>query len=280
MSSFANDDAAAAALAAANAEDITPADAALEQAAVAPVVTTPVEGGTNSDGESFTNIDINSLPPELRDAVAEAIKPFQADYTRKTQEVAPVRQIMQDTGMSAEEARQALEFVQGLSNPENVRELYDTLQAQFAADNGADDDADDLDGVDPRDRKMEELSGRLATFEQQQALNAARLELDSTVASIREAHPDYKDADIERVQKLAVAQMQNGVSDLKKAMTAANTEYQSWRGEMLNDYIAGKGKVQAGGTPLINTPHAQTPEKFANLDEATKAALAHFGQEF
>jgi hypothetical protein len=275
---FENDAQAAEALAAANNDVVAPVvEAPVEQA---PAESQPntVDAGTNQASESFTNIDINSLPEELRPIAEAKLKEFQADYTRKTQEIAPVRQLMQETGLSAEEARQALDFVQGLNDPSNLRQLYETLSEQFGQQE-VEDEGDE--SVDPRDQQLQTLETRLARFEQQQAMAEAKGQLDSAISSVKSAHADWTDADLNRVQSLAVSHMQNmgPRADLGRAMAAAAEDYAAWRQETINAYIANKGTVQTGATPALGqTTHAETPaQPFANLDEATKAALARFG---
>ena len=274
---FADDNAAAQALADANTADSAPAvpatQAPVEQAAPPAVPTSTVDAGTNHS-ESFTNIDVNSLPPEIRAQVEEAIKPFQADYTRKTQEIAAFRQTLTDTGMSAEEAQQALTFVQSLNDPAQLQELYTNLQERFASEPGFEDGS-----VDPQEAALQSLSSRLERFEQAQQMTEAKAALADAVASVQSANPDFKEADMSRVQQLAVAHMQGSNNDLSKSMTAAASEYASWRNETVASYIEQKGQVSANGTPnLGGQGHAETPSTpFANLDEATKAALARFG---
>lgn len=242
----------------------------------APVVeTAPVVDAGTTDSDSFTNIDINSFPEELRPQLEEARKNFQADYTRKTQEIAPIRQLMEQSGLSLEEAQQAIEFVKGLSDPTNAQALYEHLQTTFGETEPAEEDLN----VDPRDRQIEQLSSRLETWEQKQMLTEAQVELSNAQQAVRAAHADFGDADLTRVEQLAVAHMSGG-KNIATALADAATEYAAMREEIVTKYIEGKGKAQAGGTPLGETSHAQTPTKFDNLEDATKAALTAYGQDW
>jgi len=278
---FDSDAAAAEALAAANNADVAPATPAVpapvEQAPATPVVPNTVDAGTNLS-ESFTSIDTASLPPEIRAQVEEAIKPFQADYTRKTQEIAPIRQIMSETGMSAEEAQQALTFVQSLNDPAQLQKLYEHLQSQFDGETPVEPVVED-GTVDPRDTELQSLSARLERFEQAQALSEAQAALTNAETSVRQAHPDFQDADIERVQQLAISHMQTDKADIATAMNKAAADYKAWKDATLADYIANKGKSSGDGTPVLgDSTHADTPAApFATLEEATKAAIARFG---
>lgn len=273
LSGFATEDAAAAALAAANADEVAPVEVApVEQA---PVVEAPAVDAGTTETDSFTNIDISGLPEELRTQLEDARKSMQADYTRKTQEIAPVRKLMEESGMSLEDAQQALSFAQSLSDPAVQRQLYETLHTSFGEE-----PATELDpNVDPRDQQIEQLSTRLETWEQRQAMNDARATLAEAQQAVKSAHPDFTDADLTRVEQLAVSHMQGG-KDIGKALTDAATEFAGYRDDIIAKYIQDKGGSGAGGSPLGGTSGAETPGKFANLDEASKAALARFGQDW
>lgn len=274
MSSFADDGAAAAALAAANLGEVAPTEVApVEQA---PVVEVPaVDAGTNLS-ESFTTIDINSLTPEQRAVIEPTLKSLQGDYTRKTQEIAPIRSLMEQTGMSVEEAQQALTFVQSLNDPAALQTLYDNLGEHLGSSAPVEDDG----SVDPRDRQIGDLATRLERFEKAQMQTEAANALSTATAAVKEAYPGFQAADMTRVEQLAIAHMQGG-KDITTSLSDAAKEYKTWQDETLASYIAGKGNVAAqGGKPLVGGTHAQTPETFANLDEATKAAMAAFGQDW
>jgi len=275
---FSDDAAAAEALAAANSAEVAPpAEApAVEQAPVAAEQNTQVDAGTNQSSESFTNLDMSSVPEELRPIVEAKFKEFNADYTRKTQEVAPFRQTLEEAGMTAEEAQQALQFVKGLDDPDQLKALYERLSDHF--DQSAQESEEVDESVDPRDAELKNVSERLARFEQAQAKSEAEATLNASIAAVKEAHPDFKEADMNRVFQLATAHMQGG-KDVDQAMTSAAKEYADWRQTTINEYIQTKSSVAADGTPVLGqTTHAETPTgAFKDLDEATKAALARFG---
>lgn len=112
--------------------------------------------GVDEETESFTDFDLDSLPPEAR-AVAEAAqKRMQADYTRKTQEAA----------QKSQEASQYQAIVEGLEDPQRAPEILRILNVEAGK---SDDDwlleEDDLYGPDPNER-VEELEQRLERSEQ------------------------------------------------------------------------------------------------------------------
>lgn len=276
---FDSDAAAAEALAAANNGDSSPVEAAPEQAPVVAAPENTVDAGTTpTESPSF---DINAVPEHLRSQVQEFMDGTMrnADYTRKTQEIAPIRQLVEQSGMSVEEAQQALAFVQNLNDPAQLQALYDNLRNQF--DPQGQEGYEEGEEVDPRDTQLKDLSTRLQRFETAQAQTEAVNSLNSAVSSVKTAHPDFQDADMQRVQQLAVAHMSGdyGQRDVAKAMTSAASEYANWKQATLTEYINSKGSSSASGVPAFGqTAHAETPPpKFANLDEATKAAMAVFG---
>ena len=85
---------------------------------------TPGEGTPSPEGQpiaeppqapkddSFTSVDPNTLPPELR----ATYKSLQADYTRKTQEAAPYRKFAEQTGMNVEDLQRVLAEYNQFSN--------------------------------------------------------------------------------------------------------------------------------------------------------------------
>jgi hypothetical protein len=269
LSSFESDAAAAEALAATHVE-VTPAPAPVStEQAPAPASAEPaVEAGTPTS-ESFTAIDATSLPPELQ----EQYRNLQADYTRKMQEAAPYRKALEERGLSTEQAQQALDFVASLQDPAVQRQLYDELSGRLdTPDPGTEEDPYEDGVVDPRDRQMQELQDRLDRFEQAQTMARVQAQVEAETSAIRQANPDFKDADIQRIQRLAIS--------FDGDLTKATEEFKGWRQEVLSGYVDSKGTVVAGAAPPAVGTHAETPGSFANLDEASKAAMTRFGNDW
>jgi len=93
--------------------------------------TPPEEGTTPTEeegdqpqggGESFTDIDPSKLPPELQ----THYKNMLADYTRKTQEIAPIRKLAKESGMTPEQMVTSLQHYQQL-NQMTPQELFTAL---------------------------------------------------------------------------------------------------------------------------------------------------------
>jgi hypothetical protein len=108
------------------AEDTDP-PAAGDEAAVEDAATPEAEtvAEAEEDAEApFTHIPDEALSPEML-AVKRAM---QADYTRKTQEIAPFRKLASEFGVeSPDELRERLEIQRQLSDPQNWPRLHEEL---------------------------------------------------------------------------------------------------------------------------------------------------------
>ncbi|MGE5596439.1 MAG: hypothetical protein ACM3S1_10455, partial [Hyphomicrobiales bacterium] len=86
--------------------------------------------GTTPAGDSFTKLDPNSLPPELRPFYTS----MQADYTRKMQEAAPFRQLADEVGLDPDGLRQAAELYSALQDPQALVEFHTELTNALMAE--------------------------------------------------------------------------------------------------------------------------------------------------
>lgn len=102
------------------------ADKAAEEARTKPapqVKAEPTETEDSSE-QTFTasgDIDLNNLPAEARAFVEAREKEMQADYTRKTQQIAGQRKQFEETfgDISEDEAKEALEVYRGLTSDQD-----------------------------------------------------------------------------------------------------------------------------------------------------------------
>ncbi len=81
----------------------TPAEQATEQA---------TEQTQTIEQTSFTNVDPSKLPPELQ----TIYKQLQGDYTRKSQEIAPLRKLAEQSGVTVEQMQRAIQIMQQLES--------------------------------------------------------------------------------------------------------------------------------------------------------------------
>jgi hypothetical protein len=232
-----------------------------------------VEGGATetpeTETDSFVNIDPATLPPELQ----QQYKDMQGDYTRKTQEIAPLRSTLKEFGLTADEAREALAFTQALQDPNNLKALYENLSTQFGgAGQTADDEVDDEEFGDPRDKALAELSQKVEGFETRWQRQAAESNLDRLESVVRTDNPHFKDEDMNTVFRLAVS---NGGDIIKAA-----EDYKLLTQRILGAHLQSKAQVPVGAGGPNATGHAETPTKFESVEAAHEAALAALKADF
>lgn len=150
-----------------------------------------VEGGEETSFEEYTPeyIDIDSYADkyvklqldgeELEVPLKEAVSGYQrqADYTRKTQQLAEERKNVQ----FAQAIQQALD-----NDPSATIEL---LKNHYGLDQQEVFEEDDI-WADPMEKQYKQLERRLASFEEQQAMN----ELERTIGGLQQKYGDDFDA--------------------------------------------------------------------------------------
>lgn len=258
-----------------NANDSAPADVdtgasadVAESQAVDTGVTTP---------DSFTNVDVNSLPADLQ----QVYKSMQADYTRKTQEIAPLRKIADEYG-GFDSVQQGLEFLKAVQTDadaalafhgELTKALTDAgltpAQAAAVADQEVAsrqaEDETDFGIDDPRDQQIQELLDWKNQQEQAQQLAALESQITRSELAIRQAHPDYTDSDIGDIYALSYSYG----GDLMKANEAFTQMKQRWA----SAFVDTKGSVPGSVTTPGAGGEAQIPdEALTDFDSAHQAA--------
>lgn len=279
------DDASAALSAAANAPE--PGSAPAPETSTPAPVTPEVDAGTTETPDSFTNIDPNSLPPELQ----TQYRNMQADYTRKAQEIAETRKAFE--GLDPEQARQSVDFVHALeTDPQFVLTVHGQLTealtaagytpeqaAQVAADTitesapslGADENEEYVDpAISGLSKELNELKAwkeqqEAERYEQNLASNLQRQEM-----GIRAADPSLTEPEIDRIYELAFAHGGN--------LEAAHKAYADWKSDIVGSYVNAKSQAPQMTTPDSTGFSTDSPPRFASLDEADKAARQHLAQ--
>lgn len=253
---------------------------ALEQAATEDAAGTQQADATTGLGAApveetpFTNIDPNSLPPELQ----PVYKSLQADYTRKRQADAEVHKLAEQYGGSENLQRMA-SFVYDIStNPNAQLELYNQLtshlqsqgysvgQAQAAAAQAVADVSDSEDELDEdegdyyyEDPRINELLERQQMMEQYIQTDAVRTAerdinayLDNEEAQIRSANPSYTDDDIDGIYALALSTDFN--------LSQAQQQYEAMRARWAGAYLQQKQSVPTNlNVPKPAAPHGEQP---------------------
>lgn len=227
-------------------------------------------------------IDPNSLnlSPEARSYIDQREREMQADYTRKTQEVAEQRR----------EAEQAMEFINALNSDPNfalqvTQTLAESLQAQgySVADANAiaasqTEDYGDDSFVDPYMDKINQLESWAQAQEQRYAVAEAEQQINAGINAIRQENPNYTDDDIKDVLSMAFAY--NG--DVMQAHEA----YKNITQRVTEGYLDNKSSVPAGLNAPSSVGHAEVPpEGFTDLndprlEEAAKRMLNDAGAQW
>jgi hypothetical protein len=227
-----------------------------------------------SEAESFTGFDPTVLPEDMQ----AVYKSMQADYTRKTQEVAELRRSYEsfsEMGVDADTALQAVGFLQQLnSDPDFAKQIAAQIQQNVGTpdvaqsretDTPSIDNKSDYDGLPPQlAMEIEEMRQFRENMMEQQAQQELLSELDTMEQTIRTTNPDYSDDDIEAIYSLAYATQGD--------LFAAQEQYHGIQQRLLGGYLQAKS-VPHGATPAPSAPSSVPPKAFSNLDEAHKAAM-------
>jgi hypothetical protein len=261
-------------------EALTTANNAPESQPIEPVQTDT----TPAQVDDQPRIDPASLnlPPEAQSYLQQREREMQADYTRKTQEVAEQRR----------EAEQAMEFVHALNtDPSFAYQVHDTLTQALQAQGFSTADAQAMaseqlsgDGNQPWDEydegtfndpyaeKIQQLESWQAQQEQRFAIADAEARINAGVNAVRQANPNYTDADVKDILTMAFAY--NG------DVAAAEQAYKAVTQRVTEGYLNQKASVPANLNQPASVGHAEIPpEGFSSLndprlEEAAKRMLA------
>lgn len=256
--------------------------------------TSEVEQPRATEPDTFSNIDPNTLAPELQ----AIYKQMQGDYTRKTQTLAERERVYNAFG-GVEEVRNAVQFTQALRDPQNLVQLHEELSEYLQTQGLTPAEADaaatkEIQTATPREeewgfsdpddeirKKLTELESQnqeLLEWRNQQEEQRMLVELEQDIARkesfIRQNNPAYKDSDIDSIYIMSYA----FGGDLLQAQAA----YEDQRRRFATEYMGSKGSVPSSLGP-ISTGGAEVPETFgrdlnAAHDYAKRRALAEFDQ--
>lgn len=221
--------------------------------------------------ESFTGFDPNTLPEDLQ----QVYRSMQADYTRKTQEIAELRRVnssFSELGVDPNEAVNIVDFFKRLENdPQVATEFVSRVQSYWEQPNDAN---QPYAGETPDNTSYENLPPDLAQELQamrefreemmlQQQQSEIMAELESVENEIRVANPHYSDEDVEAIYSLAYSTD----GDLR----IASEQYHAIQQRLLGNYLQSK-QVPLGATPMPSGPVSTPNREFNSLDEAHSAA--------
>lgn len=239
-----------------------------------------VEGGEETSFEEYTPeyIDIDSYADkyvklqldgeELEVPLKEAVSGYQrqADYTRKTQQLAEERKNVQ----FAQAIQQALD-----NDPSATIEL---LKNHYGLDQQEVFEEDDI-WADPMEKQYKQLERRLASFEEQQAMN----ELERTIGGLQQKYGD--DFDANEVVSVALAQGTTNLEAVYKQMAfdrlysreQAQRELQSRKTQQEQKIVQAKRSsgIVAGGSSAQGSSSDTAP--ITSLRDAFSAAKSQLG---
>lgn len=230
-------------------------------------------GEDNPDVESFTGFDPSLLPEDMQ----QVYKSMQADYTRKTQEIAELRrnyESFSENGVDPTEALEAVSLMQRLnSDPEYALEVAQNIQSRleelgYSSQNVEDTpvvDNTSYEGLPPElQAELQQMREFRQSMMEQQQQQEILTQLDAAEQTIRTANPNYNDSDIEAIYSLAYST--NG------DLLAAQEAYHGIQQRLLGSYLEAKS-VPHGATPAPSAPSSTPHRDFGNLDDAHKAAM-------
>lgn len=191
--------------------------------------------------DSFTKLDPNAIPPEVKPYYDSML----ADYTRKTQEAAGWRNLGKDLGIdSPDQVREAAELYAYLQDPNNMRELYDSLGQYLGQPvepaaatrpdpvQGVDDAFAALDDPAVSDirRELADLRQQMSQQEetrQQEALQWQLIgEMNRQEAALKEQHPEWGQEDWDALWAASVStngDLHAAAAQIEAAQNAAIT---------------------------------------------------------
>ena len=242
--------------------------------------------------DSFTPINPDDLPDELKPFA----KQLQADYTRKTQQLAEQRKAFEAFGdADPSQVLEAWQFTQNLQNdPQYALRVHQELtralqaeglslgEAQAAAAQAMQpepediwDDGEEMYGAVPPhvQQQLDQMNQFMQNYQQEMAQQQQINELMRQDAAIRQAHPEYTDADMDSIAQLAAWH-----GDLVQAEQA----YSSMRSQIMAGYLGEKKTVPvtapsgvAQGQPVEPSPFmTDDPEtNFSRADDAAREFL-------
>lgn len=232
-------------------------------------------GGQQSQADQ-SRIDLGNLQlsDEAKSYIEQREREMQADYTRKTQEVAAQRR----------EAEQAMEFISALnSDPQFALQVQQTLQTALeqqglikAQQQQFQQNEDQF--VDPYMQKINELEQWKSQQEQQYRISQAERQIESSISAVRAENPNYTDDDVKDI--LAMAFAYNG--DIRQAHEA----YKAVTQRSIESYLNKKESVPASLNQPKSTGHAEIPpEGFKTLndprlEEAARRMLLNSGAQW
>lgn len=232
--------------------------------------------------ESFTGLDPNSLP----DAVRPFYKSMQADYTRKSQDVAEKAkayealeqyggpevaveainfayrletdpQFAQSVHSQLTQSLQAQGWTQPQAQAEASRQITEQMQPEPQEDEWYEEDYGSVEPVsDPR---VDQLQSELSQLKAQMQWQATADQIAQQERALAETHSDWSSEDWDTVYQIAHSTQGNLVE-------AAN-RYEEVQNKILTRYLSQKGVVDNTPEPISTSASGEETTGFQTLDD-------------
>jgi hypothetical protein len=243
------------------------------------------QGGEETQGSGL--YDLNSAPEEYRPFLEAELKKIEGNATKKFQEHADFRKQWEpyaELGLNDvphEEVQDLLRLREIAQDPESFDQWLTVMAQQRGLLDQAEGDPveyEEEDGGEPDfdfDALIEQkLQERLGPIQQQQEeqqreqrVSAAQQQIDSELASLKEAHGEFDDE--------AVCQLALAFADEPDAIQKGFERYQQITGGAQRSLV--ESKVSQPGGAVEGGPPNTAPEKVQGFGEAKRAARERFG---
>jgi hypothetical protein len=238
-----------------------------------PATETPTPETINLDGIDFSQPLTEADVKKIQDGFLR-----QQDYTRKTQEVAPVRKLVEEVGGDFDKLRQSYDFVNRLENdPDFLAQVAQELQEFAKAPKPTEQPTPALEtpqGTDPDlSRRVERIEAFEARMEQERA-NAELVKdwetkISTAEQAVRASNPSYTDKDISIIYDRFLPATEY---DFFKAVDA----YEEVRNYFVNEMVRPKLNHPNEANPVATGSLANSPKDindFAAAAAATRERL-------
>lgn len=221
---------------------------------------------------SWDSIDLSVLDPTTAQFVKEhGLR--HSDYTRKTQELADQRKQFEQFG-DVETVQQAMEFVQGLQDPDFLRQLNADITAHLASSTpgttppALTPDQPTSPGLDPAiqsrlDRFDEYLAQQEHSRQEAELVTQLQSKLQTAEDAIRADNPSYDQATIDKIYERLPAHNYD--------LFAAREAFEADRNYFTNMLVGNKDKFPDAANSVRSDTLVTQPQDM-NTMEAAKAA--------
>lgn len=260
---------------AANTESAPPVEAT---PTITPEATPPNPEGTPevvpaTVEHSLDGIDLSGLPEDVQKKLRDGFL-RQQDYTQKTQEVAPYRKFLEESGTDLDTARKSIEFVHRLENdPDFLRQVAQELQEYASTGNtpGTPEQplvAPENTGTDPNlVNTVAELAEWKAEQQREREHAAIVAELETKIQAaenaVRESNPTYTEKDITEIYGLMAA----NEHDFFKSQA----QFEAMRHYFVNQQVNPHLNHPSAANPVNSGSLAGQPKEFKTFEDAAAA---------